>query len=269
VTNKPVALGLVIVVNFASAAHADSMTLRTTSGAEIGRQLSSYRYEEQVNSSFFMSNEGIKLGVTASLTQALPHNWYVMGDGRYAWGHVDYTGSGTKANNRDAILEARLSLGRDLEFGGYVLSPYIGLGIRNLNNDLRGMTSTGASGYRRESSYRYLPIGLTHRFHAGGDSRIATSLEYDYLIEGSQLSRLSDADSRYNDPRNTQRFGFGFRMSTSYETMRWSAGVFYHFWSLGDSERGTLTFNGVNIGGAIEPKNWTNELGVQVKYRFN
>jgi hypothetical protein len=41
--------------------------------------------------------------------------------------------------------------------------PYAGLGFRYLYNDLRGTSSTGAIGYRRESHYFYVPLGVTLR----------------------------------------------------------------------------------------------------------
>jgi hypothetical protein len=262
------ALTLVIGVGACAGAFAQNMPLKTASGGELGLQFTNYKYEEQVNGSFFMSNEGRKIGVTGSLTRTLTNNWYITGDLRYASGNVDYTGSGTKSGNSDVLTELRFLAGNDFERGSYLWSPYIGLGVRSLNNDLRGTSSTGASGYRRESFYTYLPIGVTHRFQAGSDARISTSLEYDTLIAGTQNSRLSDVSSGYNDQSNKQRKGYGLRLGMNYETMGWSAGVFYHYWNIDNSDKSTVTYNGVTVATGYEPQNTTNELGVQVKYRF-
>jgi len=57
------------------------------------------------------------------------------------------------------------------------LSPYVGVGYRYLYNDVRGSTSTGAIGYRRESNYIYEPIGLTARFLLGDRWVLAPTLE--------------------------------------------------------------------------------------------
>jgi hypothetical protein len=253
-----------------SLAKAQGFALGTASGAELGVQLSDYHYEEEVNGSFFMSNQGSKLGLTGNLTRAFSGSWYLLMDGRFATGSVNYTGSGSgsKSNNPDWLMEGRLLAGHDFEVGGTLLSPFSGLGMRYLYDDLQGRTSTGAAGYRRESSYTYLPLGLTHRIRTGGDARLSNTFEYDHLLEGSQLSRLSDADPRSNDVRNTQKNGYGLRLSSSYETATWSAGVFYQAWNIGDSDRSLVTTNGVPSGTAIEPKNMTREIGVQLRYRF-
>jgi hypothetical protein len=261
-------IGLQFMAMSFSLAHADNLPLKTLNGVELGVQFSNYKYEERVNGNFFMSNEGSKFGLIGNITRALNENWYLVGDGRYASGSVNYTGSGTKGGNPDVLIELRLTAGRDFVYGNYLLFPYAGLGYRNLANDLRGTSSTGANGYRRESTYTYFPLGLTHRFILDEQSRISSSLEYDYLIEGTQISRLSDTQAGSNDIRNAQKNGFGIRFNTNYETLRWSFGVFYQFWNIGDSDIAIVTLNGTPIGTGMEPKNSTNELGVQFKYRF-
>lgn len=256
----------------ATAVHAQGMPLKTTTGSEIGIQISGYKYEEDVNGSFFMSLQGNKVGVTGSFTQAYEDDWYWGGDARFANGHTDYqsASTGTKSANPDFYLDARLTVGRDFETGQQVLSPYAGLGYRYLNNDLRGYSSTGAVGYRRTSSYIYIPIGVTHRFRVSNDARFATTFEYDYLLQGIQRSYMTDITSAGNntDLDNLQRNGHGLRLNLAYETPRWSAGVFYHYWNIADSEIGTYTRPGFVLSG-YEPHNITREVGVQVKYRFN
>jgi hypothetical protein len=264
---KLVAIGLIVLATVSALAHAQDMSLRTSDGSELGVQISNYRYEEKVNGNFFMSNEGAKFGFTGSLTSTLADDWYVTGDARYAFGNVNYTGSGTKTANPDQLLELRITAGRDFEAAGYLLSPYAGLGVRALSNDLRGSTSTGAAGYRRDSRYTYLPLGVTHRFHAGAQSRVSTSLEYDVFIEGYQLSHTTDFGAA-TDLKNSQKKGYGMRLNVAYETAQWSAGIFFHYWDIEDSEPSTY-LDPPFIKTAIEPHNTTNEVGVQLKYRFN
>lgn len=248
---------------------AERLPLTTTSGSELGLQISDYRYVEQFNGGLFMSNVGAKLGLTGSHVQTVSGGWYWGGDARLAVGTVNYTGSGTKADNPEQLFDVRLMGGRDFEMGSYLLSPYAGLGYRMLFNDLSGLTSTGAAGYRRHSKYAYLPVGLTHRFRWDEQARISTSLEYNHLLEGSQQSFFSDTNPLYNDPVNIQKNGYGVRLVSSYETVRWSFGLFYQFWSLQDSDRSVLTSSGVGVGALIEPRNTTTEVGAQLKYRFN
>ena len=255
-----------MLANASLSAHAESaVSLKTTDGYEIGAQVSNYKYEEPG----LMNLKGTKLGLTGSATKNLGNDWYVVGDLRFAFGDVDYTGSGTKSGNPDRLWDLRAMGGKDFAVGSYVLSPYAGLGYRTLFNDLRGVSNTGAIGYRRNSEYLYLPLGVTHRFQTDSVSRISTSLEYNYLISGSQKSYLSDVFPGLSDPVNRQKNGYGFRLSSAYEKKDWSVGVLYNYWNIKDSEITDLLYLGVPTGFVVwEPKNNTNEYGVQVKYRF-
>lgn len=266
---EPFAVILTVSLVVPVLTQAENLTLATSGGSELGLHISDYKYEEQLNGAFLMSNAGTKLGFTGSYTQTVGHGWYWSGDARFALGEVQYTGTGTKGGNPDQLFDGRLIGGKDFERGSYLLSPYAGLGYRTLYNDLRGLTSSGAAGYRRSSRYVYLPLGLTHRFRTSADTRVSTSLEYDHFLEGTQQSFLSESNSQFNDPVNSQKNGYGIRFVSSYETASWSMGLFYQFWSLQDSERSVLTASGVPIFYVIEPQNTTTEVGIQLKYRFN
>jgi len=255
---------LVLIFPWSAPAESDheesALSLKTTDGFEIGAQVSSYTYEEPG----LMDMKGAKLGLTGSAAKNLGNDWYAVGDARFAFGEVEYTGSGTKSGNPDQLWDLRVVGGRDFAAGGPALSPYAGLGYRTLFNDLRGATSTGAAGYRRTSEYVYLPLGVTHRFQTNSVSRISTSLEYDYLISGRQTTYLSDVDAGLGDPVNQQKNGYGVRLSSAYEKKDWSVGFFYYYWNIAESEKHYLS----SLVYVYEPKNNTNEYGVQVKYRF-
>lgn len=250
---------------------AQGMPLATINGGELGLLISSYRYEELSSGAFFMSNEGNKVGISGSFTQALGNDWFWGGDARQSHGNVSYTSasSGSKGSNPDIISEVRLTGGRDFQVGNQILAPYFGLGYRTLYNDLRGYTTTGAAGYRRSSQYSYLPLGVTHRARISPEARFSTSLEYDLLLEGRQQSYLSDANPAYNDPVNTQRQGYGMRLSGAYETLAWSVGGYLHYWSLADSDLALRTLGGTPSALVMEPQNTTREIGLQLKLRFN
>jgi hypothetical protein len=238
--------------------------LKTTSGFELGAQVSGYKYEEPG----IMKMTGVKIGLTGTAIKDFGNDWYILGDLRYAFGDVDYTGSGDKSSNPDRLWDLRPIVGKDFWLGGSVLSTYAGLGYRTLFNDLRGTTSTGAEGYRRKSEYVYLPIGVAHRFQIGIGSGISTSLEYDYLINGTQTTYLSDLNiPGVGDQENSQKSGYGIRLSSAYEAERWSAGVFYNYWNIQESEKNIIRI-GNTLYYSYEPKNNTDEFGVQVKYRF-
>jgi hypothetical protein len=244
--------------------NAQGVSLMTRETFQIGAQVSGYRYEEVVNDAPFMSTNGSKLGITASYTGTLQDNAFVSLDTRYATGPVNYDGSGT-GTAAEHMTEVRLTGGLDFPKQGYVLSPYSGLGFRSLHNDLAGYTTTGAVGYRRDSTYIYLPLGITHRF-ATAQGRIATTAEFDYLIQGTQVSHLGDAGSA-GDLSNLQRNGRGMRLGVAYETLHWSAGVFYQQWQIERSDDATAVGNGQAVIG-YEPKNTTKEFGIDIRYAF-
>ena len=110
-----------------------------------------------------MSSKGSKMGLDLRTTKVLQNQQFIRGDLRYAFGTVDYNGSGSASGEPDWYIEARGLVGKDWLINDAVFSPYTGLGYRYLFNDGRGISSTGYAGYRRESNYFYLPVGIIHR----------------------------------------------------------------------------------------------------------
>lgn len=243
-------------------------SLKTEDAIEIGLQTYWYKYEEEVDGSFFMSNTGQKYGLSLTGIKNVGNNVYVIGDIRYATGDVEYKSASGKGDVSDTMYEGRLLVGAEKTTDGMLFSSFIGLGYRYLFNDLRDL---GSGGYRRESQYVYVPIGLTHRFRANRQARISTTLEYDYFVQGEQKSYLSDVGPAYaavfGDPVNDQDDGYGVRFSTNYEEENWSAGVFFNYWKIEDSETNYYQ-DALYIYSLVEPKNDTKEIGVQLKYRF-
>lgn len=250
---------------------AQVVPLRTTTGTELGVDVSSYRYEEVVNDAFFMANEGNKVGIAGSLSVALEDDWFWGVDARQAHGNVSYSSasSGSMGGKPDVITEVRITGGKDHVVGDQVLAPYFGLGYRHLYNDLRGYSTSGAAGYRRISHYTYMPFGITHRLRLSPQARWSTSLEYDLLLEGRQQSFLSDVNITSNDPINTQRAGYGLRLIAAYETFHWSVGAFFHYWNIADSDLALRTLSGLPPSVIMEPQNTTREIGMRFRLRFN
>jgi hypothetical protein len=156
------------------------------------------------------------------------------------------------------------------------LAAYTGFGYRFLFNDGRGITTTGNWGYRRASNYLYLPIGLIHRSALNDQARLVSTLEYDYLLFGKQISKLSDGGQGDSDLINTQRRGYGLKLSVMYEKDNWSVGPYLHYWNIDRSnwvpeyKNGLPKFdpNGFQLGG-VEPKNNTIESGFKVSQKFD
>lgn len=117
----------IIAMLVANAARAESL-LVTQTGNDIGLSLSSYQYQEPS----IMSSKGAKLGLDARTIRVLENGHFLRGDLRYAFGSVDYTGSGTVNGQQDWYIESRGVAGRDWSVGESVLAAYAGLGYRSL-----------------------------------------------------------------------------------------------------------------------------------------
>jgi len=238
--------------------YAEGGSTNTHKGNEFTISVSSYRYEEPA---LGMSTKGDKFGIGHTGALVLEDDWFIKDDVRFANGSVDYVGSGFQAGVPDWYVEARGLVGRDIQLENAMYSPYVGFGYRYLFNDLRGYSSTGAIGYRRESNYFYMPIGLTHRIKVDDSAVLATTFEYDYFLRGKQVSRLSDTQfPGYADVTNDQHGGFGFRWDVMYTMADLAFGPFFSVWNIEDS----VVIQ--NIG--YEPKNATTEFGLSMRLRF-
>jgi len=254
-------------------AQAESARINTNSGNELTISVSSYLYEEP---SLGMSTKGDKFGVGHIGALVLNGDWFIKDDVRFANGAVDYVGSGYQAGMPDWYVEARGVIGRDIQLGEAVFAPYVGIGYRHLFNDLRGYSSTGAIGYRRESNYLYVPIGVTHRFRLQDSAVWSTTFEFDKLLSGRQFSRLSDlvGHDGYSDApdiSNNQSGGFGFRADMMYEMDDWAFGPFLNIWRIdkSDSVVRPITQNSVStLYSFTEPQNRTTEFGMRMKFKF-
>lgn len=252
--------GLVAAVFATTAALAQRDPLATRGGWEVGLQGSTYEYEEPN----FALLEGERVGATGAVTFLGPDYIHSRIEGRYSYAELDYTGSGTLRDVEDHVSELRALVGRDYRAGRFVWVPYAGLGYRYLYNDLRGVSSTGALGYRRKSRYYYVPVGVALRFPMGAGWVLAPRIEYDAFAHGKQRSYLSDTGLGFNAVTNHQRRGRGARGELALEGRRWSVSLWSHYWKIEDSDIQPI---GMGLAG-LEPANTTNESGVELRYRF-
>jgi hypothetical protein len=184
---------------------------------------------------------------------------------RYSDGRLKYEGSGTMDKVPDRSFEMRVAFGKDyFPTGSYSLTPFAGLGYRYLYNDMRGSSSTGALGYRRMSHYTYLPLGLNMRFQPAPGWVFAPTAEFDVFLGGRQESRLSDTGLGFSDASNGQEKGYGYRASVFIEKGPIAFGPWMHYWRIRDSDLADIGQGWVGQ----EPKNWTREIGAELRYRF-
>lgn len=251
-----------------SLAFAQQVSLKTRPGTELGLNAAYYKYEEP---GVPVTEKGYNAGLDVVFTATPGNDWFIRGDAAFAYGYTDYTGSGTKDDDPYRYAEIRGTFGKDFDNDGYTLSPYFGIGFRYSRDDLRGLTSTGAIGYRRESRYLYIPVGLTHRLGLKSSARLSTTLEFDYLLKGQQKSYLSDTFPSASDLTNDQNSGYGIRASVYYEKANWSFGPWFRYWHIDQSETAAATavVSGTTVTAFfLEPKNETTEIGFRVGYKF-
>jgi len=267
VKNIAAVLITIAVLIVTTTVRAEPSTLKTRTGNDIGLSLSAYQYEEPG----FMSSKGSKFGLDLHAAKVLQDDQFIRGELRYAFGSVDYNsnGTGSASGEPDWYIEARGLVGKDWAINDAVLAGYTGVGYRYLFNDARGISSTGAAGYRRESNYFYLPIGIIHRMIIKGQAILVSTLEYDHLMTGKQISSLSDTGLGYGDVTNNQSSGYGLKLSVMYQKSKWAIGPYANYWNIGQSDIVPEIQNGVPTGyGLFEPKNNTVEFGLKASQQF-
>lgn len=261
-TARRALIGLLLLLSSAHALADDlSAPTATRAGIEIGLMANSYRYEEPR----LMTISGDKLGARISYTRVDASG----GSGKLeliaAYGKLQYAGVGVINEVPDFSYDTRMLIGRDLAVAPRLtLTLSSGLGYRYLFNDLRGKSSTGAVGYRRESSYLYFPLGLSGRHTLDTSWTLDANIEFDLLLRGHQNSKLSDTGTGLTDVRNDQRRGQAWRASLMIGKSGVSIGPWVTYWKIPDSSLAHLA-NGSTV---IEPKNTTTEVGLEVRVRY-
>jgi hypothetical protein len=261
----------ILMATFNVNAQDSSVSIATQSGNTLGLTVSGYQYREP---SLDVVINAPLVGIDYTGTYAFDNDWFVRADARYAYGSAKYTGSGTQSNIPYSYYDLRGLFGYDFSFtelGGFVLAPYTGIGYRYLFDNQGGQTTSGSNTYQRSSTYVYLPIGITHRMKINDVYKLETNVEYDYLIQGTQVSQLSQAAPYIPDVTNQQFRGYGLRLSSMYQFSDWSVGPYITYWNIQNSNSvtQTITVNRVNYRlTAYEPANSTIEAGIKVSYSF-
>ncbi|MBU0468512.1 MAG: hypothetical protein KKF78_08275, partial [Candidatus Omnitrophica bacterium] len=198
-------------------------------------------------------------------------------DAKMSWGRVNYSSSqGTLDSLEDSMFELRGLIGYDFPAKETRFTPYMGLGLRYLKNDLRGTIVqpdlTEAKGYRRSSRYFYLPIGLDTTTMLQNDISLGFNFEYYFLINGKQKSHLEDIDSGFDTLTNGQGTGFGLKSSISFkkdfQNYLLFIEPFYRYWNIADSEISPVYYEEIEVGSGLEPKNNSTEYGFKIGLDF-
>jgi hypothetical protein len=98
--------------------------------------------------------------------------------------------------------------------------------------------------------------------------KLVSTLEFDHLLVGKQISHISDGGQGDSDSTNTQNSGYGLKMSVLYEKNNLSVGPYLHYWNIQKSDVALSFQNNVLVGIGWEPKNNTVEFGLKLSRHF-
>ncbi|MFP3984283.1 MAG: outer membrane beta-barrel protein [Desulfurivibrionaceae bacterium] len=264
------AVSLFSSVGFAAAQDPEQKFILPVHSFEIRPEISHIEYKEPG----VMEEEGIMYGIGAAYTLRSPDDYMLQVEGKFSYGQVDYENSGTMDDIDDYMFEIRGLLGYDFRIlDKTMITPYVGVGYRYLNDDMSGMTSsTGASGYERESNYYYSPVGIKTLSYIGNGWLWGITAEFDYFWKGKQKSHFSDILAGLNDPENDQDDGYGYRASIEFRKelgmMSFAIEPFIRYWDIDESDHEDVTYHGSVIGDGFEPANESTEIGIILAVMF-
>ncbi len=247
---------------------------------ELGTEASHIIYKEPI---FSLRDKGNMYGLFGSYVYRPNTGNYLYNkflsmyrlDAKASYGKIDYesSGSGTIHHIDDYMVEIRGLLGKDYYLGQYsLLTPFAGLGWRYLNDDTGGrQSSTGASGYERESRYFYAPLGVEAAHKLGSSWLLSFTGEYDLFIIGQQTSHLSDVDGALPDIKNKQHKGYGTRGSIRLlhvgKEINFFMESFIRYWHIRNSDTVTAAGSRFIVTGR-EPDNNSTEVGVKLGIQY-
>jgi hypothetical protein len=229
------------------------------SGNKTKKRLSLYysssrHYYEEPN---LMSISSTIEGTSFEFTSVSNFYWSILveqlkGSGFYD-GHLQ-DGTPITTTTHDDLTIVRLL------FGSSENIYRIGYSARTLEDELKG-----ASGYRRNTTYRYIPVGFIDEYKLTRSSVFNFSFLYNFFLSGENYSYLSDVDDSLENVHLKQKKGDGFSAVIEYiHTFdnSWDFGIKYSYnkWNIEQSEEDN---------GYIEPANFTKEKKVSIGVGVN
>lgn len=286
------ACGALLMSSTPAAANAaqDTPSMDAWHRFEIGPELFYYYYEEPG----LMDMEGWLVGLDTRFTWINPRlqrierpgtaadgapdvihrqqNLIIHLHARYAFGKTDYDGalldefftpyqiSGIDTSTYE--LRALAGYAPFVSEQSYT-AFFIGFGYRFKDDD----SSFDPAGYKRESTYRYIPFAIEHHRQMSHGRAWSFSLEYDHLTSGEQVSTLPGLPGI----RKPQRSGYGLRGAIALHgaTTRvdWRLEPYVRYWDIADSDSVFLRTS-EGLLEVLEPANTTLEVGLGARWVF-
>ena len=235
---------------------------------DVGLQVSYLTYNEP-----HTKTKGMMCGLIGSYTY---HDDIMLkSELRLSYGGVDWSGSTLNGTRVTAHHSLNL-LGEVRELGGYdfpmltasIITPYAGIGLRYLNNDVLPKP------YERESYYIYSPLGMGFITDLGNNWYIGESAEYDYFWWGYHTTHpMDDLPGLHEDIISYQRNGYGLRGSITlekkYVNVAFKGGPFINYWNINKLHPQTLSYTGSPMGFVWqEPGNNSLEVGIELGLKY-
>jgi len=202
-------------------------------------------------------------------------------EGRLGFGMIDYDSAAYSGDGDagDVLFELRGLLGYEIPwYEKWEFMPYFGLGYRYLYDGMEDIEASTNyySGYDREFTYLYVPIGVEAQRPLENDWSLKLAFELDFLLSGEQINSLQDmSDINGNSPGQGQLdndLDSGWGLMTSLRMSRQSGQVdffaepFFRYWSV-DGNCSPISCSAC-IGG-YDPEHSTAEYGFKFGLAYN
>jgi len=249
-------------------AQTETSALLEKSAYEVGLEVSYLTYKEPD-----LKTQGVMYGLVGSYTY---HNKIMLKtELRASYGGVKWDGmtlAGTRVienNCLNVLVELRGLGGYDFPISqSSILTPYLGVAVRYLNNDVLPKP------YERESIYIYTPIGIGFITDLGRGWSLGETAEYDYFWWGHQTSHpMDELPGLTGDIVVNQRDGYGLRGSVTlekkYKKVAFEGGPFVTYWNIEKLSPHILPYAGSPTGLVWqEPGNHSLQVGIKLGVKF-
>lgn len=254
---------------------ASSAEAQTAPGFSADLEVFDYSYREAIDEGT-VKDDGAFIGLGIGYVETIGSGLFLRARLHVAFGSIDYSAPGEAGRSRldnvpQQLGQLELHVGADVPAGGAVISPFVGLASRYLNDESGGRTtSDGMFGYDREIGFGYVPAGIAVRLPVSTHAQLALSAQYNLVVRGTATSKLSGIDARLTDLELQFSDGEGLEASAAVELplgrTRISIGPFVRHWAIGRSQSEVLADpdGSGEMFEFYEPDNTTTEFGLRV-----
>lgn len=237
----------------------------TETGIDVGAQfVATKSFDEGASKKEI---RGFLGGLSAGYTGLLGDQWFAQAKAQFTAGNPLFEQAGSKEDAPQYAATVRALVGRDLLWGRFAFSPFVGFGYRYALSDFQKATLDSYAPHQRQTHLLFAPIGVNKAVLLGNGDRITATGEFAPIFAGWQNNKLSQASANYDDLSNKLDSGYGLRGEIAYQTERLAVGPFVHYWDIDGSA--TDCSSGAMTVCLAQPRTRTLEYGLQLRYLFH